>query len=208
MTYDPATIYSFVRIRSLPRCSLQREWSTASKKKGEKKNVPLYIHIVKGVNRRFWRVDADGWAAPAIPVISTYVRTYVAGVCSISCISWRGAAACICSCFVRANYYTPLWRATRVENETERGGRGLRTRRSKGISSKYLRASINILHTSASPSPPSIHRTAISPSYSQTRFLERSSNNWEWILFDEGSKVSKLENRIFVPWIDWIKLID
>lgn len=153
MTYDPATIYSFVRIRSLPRCSLQREWSTASKKKGEKKNVPLYIHIVKGVNRRFWRVDADGWAAPAIPVISTYVRTYVAGVCSISCISWRGAATCICSCFMRANYYTPLWRATRVENETERGGRGLRIRRSKGISSKYLRASINILHTSASPSP-------------------------------------------------------
>ena len=29
------------------------------------------------------------------------------------------------------------------------------------------------------PSPLSIHRTAISPSYSQTRFLERSSNNWE-----------------------------
>ena len=29
------------------------------------------------------------------------------------------------------------------------------------------------------PSPSSIHRTAISPSYSQTRFLERSSNNWE-----------------------------
>lgn len=142
--------------------------------------------------------NADGWPPARY---QCNICTYVAVVCSISCISWRGVA-CICSCFVRANYYTPLWRAARVERGVEWSG-GLRIRRSKGISSKYLRASINILHKRIPPSSPSIGQL-FRESYSRKLVSSKDRptiGNESTCSVLREVEVSKLENCVFVPSI-------